>query len=335
MWHSELTLASPKKFYTDMAAVLIPLATFAGSIALGTQFVITCPCSRFEPLLGLASQLLLAAPFILLSVYLLLYRSKENHVPFRFTWQHHFTILQFIAAGIFIAAGFVLLGAALYTAQPRHALYGVLGLVLFSSVISVAIFAGIVMIVTPGTPIHDGHPHHWVWKDNTKDWEQKWGTFFSIGAIVIFFAELALAFALVGESSVHAVRQPVQFGCNPIQTYNTSVPLASLTTYSEITSCQKSYGIYTSPFGENSNTAPVQTVTALSVVTFSIPTPVVPTPSLTVTIDEVRGTPKTTVKPVVTVDVDVDWNMVCAGQSGGVDCTAFANVEIGTATPQM
>jgi hypothetical protein len=67
----------PKKFYTDMAGVLIPLATFAGGLTLATQFIIPCPGSRLEALLQMASQLFLATPIVLLAIYLFLYRKAD------------------------------------------------------------------------------------------------------------------------------------------------------------------------------------------------------------------------------------------------------------------
>jgi len=67
-----------KKFYTDMASILIPLAIFAGGITLATQFIIQCPNTRLQALLALASQLFLATPLALLPVYLVLYGLKDE-----------------------------------------------------------------------------------------------------------------------------------------------------------------------------------------------------------------------------------------------------------------
>jgi hypothetical protein len=106
---------SPKKFYTDMAAVLIPLATFAGGLTLATQFIIGCPGSRLEALLAMASQLFLAVPLVLLSIYLLLYRKPDNGT-FDKSWQHGLVAGRFIIAGIMLGAAFLLLGAALFSA---------------------------------------------------------------------------------------------------------------------------------------------------------------------------------------------------------------------------
>ena len=67
-----------KKFYTDMASILIPLAIFAGGMTLATQFIIQYPNTRLQALLALASQLFLATPLTLLPVYLVLYDLKDE-----------------------------------------------------------------------------------------------------------------------------------------------------------------------------------------------------------------------------------------------------------------
>ncbi|KAJ9606850.1 hypothetical protein H2200_008860 [Cladophialophora chaetospira] len=148
----------PKKFYTDMASVLIPLATFAGGLTLATQFIIQCPGSRLEALLALASQLFLVAPFVLLSVYLLLYQYDDNE--FQEGWQHGLVAGQFCVAGIMLCAGLMLLASALFVAQLGARGIGIWGIVLLSVVVGILVFCGLVISCAPRTkelPFKDHH----------------------------------------------------------------------------------------------------------------------------------------------------------------------------------
>jgi len=109
-----------KKFYTDMASILIPLAIFAGGITLATQFIIQCPNTRLQALLALASQLFLATPLSLLPVYLVLYGLKDEDSISYESQRHAFVCTQFVISGILLSAAFVLLGTAIYVADETE-----------------------------------------------------------------------------------------------------------------------------------------------------------------------------------------------------------------------
>ena len=320
-----------RKSYIDMAALLITFATFAGGLTLTSQFVITCPCSRLEALLELAAQLLLAAPFVLLSIYLLLYRSNAAVVPDDQPWERLLVVCQFIVAAVLIGTGFLVLSVALFTAHSAHSAFSVAGILFFAFIVFATILAGLIT--------------SWQHHGPLPGWRAEWPSY--IAFFIVLLSELAVACVLIGLSGRNARDQPVQFGCNPIQTSSTDAPPAWSISSASVTSCQKAYGIYTSPPADNTSPTPasISTTTVYELTVFNIsiptiivptpviptpivPTPIIPTPVITITIDEVRGTIPTTNKPLVTVNVDVDWNMECVGLSGKIDCTADVTVEI-------
>ena len=125
-----------------MAGVLVPLATFAGGITLATRFIITCPGSRLEALLALASQLFLATPLVLLAVYLLLYGRADTDAIARNKAEHLLVVGQFIVAATALGAAFVIVGVAIFVAQVGDYKIGIGGLVLLGLVVAMALLSG-------------------------------------------------------------------------------------------------------------------------------------------------------------------------------------------------
>ena len=291
----EAVRASYNKSYSDIAGLLVTFATFAGGLTLSTQFVITCPCSRLEALLELASQLLLAAPFVLLSIYLLLYKIDDGSIPDFQAWRGLLIICQFFFAGFLIAAGFLVLSVALFSANSEPFAYSQAGIAFFALILLITILAG---IWAAGIRLPEEKP---------KQSDCRPLSFIA----VIIVCELVVACVFIAYSATNVTDQPVHFGCNPIQTLRISAPLKSFTRYASITSCQKSYGIYTSPVEDITTTTTLPLVTTTTNITISVPTPIVPsiifsTSVITTTIDEVRGTITTISEPIVTVNLDVN-----------------------------
>jgi hypothetical protein len=102
----------PKKLHTEIASVLIPLATFAGGLTLATHFIVQCSGSRLEALLQMAAQLFLTSPIVLLAVYVFLYRKADAEAGGESLGyiQHGAVVSHFLTAGVMIAAAFLLFG---------------------------------------------------------------------------------------------------------------------------------------------------------------------------------------------------------------------------------
>jgi hypothetical protein len=66
-------IMSQKKYYMNVINLLAPLAMFAGSLTIATQFVTPCSEPSLESLLVLASELFLGSLAGLLIVFLLFY----------------------------------------------------------------------------------------------------------------------------------------------------------------------------------------------------------------------------------------------------------------------
>lgn len=354
-------MPSPKKFYTDMAGVLIPFATFAGGLTLATQFIITCPCSRLQGILAMASYLLLAAPLYLLSIYLLLYRAEGppgggdggdgdggliDNMNFADYWQHAIVVCQFIVAGALICGGFAFIGAALLVAQTDAKGVAPAGVALLSVAIFVCMLAGIFIPCRgPFTELHVQYQ----WLPGTR---QK--VIFTCFVIVLL--ELAPAGAAIIVSGIKLSKMPVHWGCN---FYSGNDPM----TNSALSSCQSLHGILstTPPIPDvtigtvtiGSVLASVPTpVVALSISSLSIPTPlvninslIIPTPSLDVTL-AISGnipTPIITVASVIVsfpstveildppsvieVQVDAIGSFNCTGQN--VECSNNLTANVG------
>jgi hypothetical protein len=189
-----------------MAGILILLATFAGALTLSTQFSLDCPCSRFKALLSLGSQTFLAAPLVLLSEYLLLYRGDDRDSLK--TWEHTMIVTQFIVAGLLICSGFVLLGAAIYTAQPgseRWQWNGIWGLTLLCWVSLLAIISGVLYCTGVGkvrTAFSRAH---------SCTFPGIWPTVF---CAILLVTELSVLGLLLGMGGWVAASAPIQHGCN-------------------------------------------------------------------------------------------------------------------------
>jgi hypothetical protein len=67
-----------QKVYAGVSTLLFGLATFAGALTLATQFIITCPESRLQVLLGIASQLFLGSLLGNVVVFFLMYGFREE-----------------------------------------------------------------------------------------------------------------------------------------------------------------------------------------------------------------------------------------------------------------
>lgn len=67
-----------QKVYASVVNTIATLTTFAASLTFVSQFVITCPGSRLQVLLGMASQLFLASLLGVMVVFFLLYKFDED-----------------------------------------------------------------------------------------------------------------------------------------------------------------------------------------------------------------------------------------------------------------
>ncbi|KAE8412387.1 hypothetical protein BDV36DRAFT_300956 [Aspergillus pseudocaelatus] len=199
-----------KKFYTEVAGVAAPLATFAGGLTLATQFIITCPDSRLEALLSLASQFFLASALGLFLIYMLLYGFEENvHIK---NHRRKLVFTQLFLVAIFMCIAFILLAVAIMVAGRTDV--GTLGIILMG--IIVANFATIEISILC--------THHGV---NTTDLPNgpqeakdlpcltRWILWIGLGC------ELVVAFLMLGFGADAAADAHVQRGCTP----------ASMTTY--------------------------------------------------------------------------------------------------------
>lgn len=105
-----------KRFYSDLAQVLILLSTFAGAVTLQTQFALpdTCNGSRARTLVAFSSQFFLTSPIAVFAIFMSLHGYDENDLIE--TGRHEFIQCQFALTGIMIIAGFLLLNiATIYT----------------------------------------------------------------------------------------------------------------------------------------------------------------------------------------------------------------------------
>jgi hypothetical protein len=201
-----------KKFYTDMASILIPLAIFAGGITLATQFIIQCPNTRLQALLALASQLFLATPLALLPVYLVLYGLKDEDSISYESQRHAFVCTQFVISGTMLSAAFVLLGTAIYVADETEKTIGSWGLGLLTLLLLLAIATG--MVATG----------FWKWlpswpeiRHRKRDEKKKSGRIVwpSVWRFVpLALLQLAVVCLLLGFGGRAASRAPHQYGCN-------------------------------------------------------------------------------------------------------------------------
>jgi hypothetical protein len=121
LWTMDLlkpTSIDQKKFDTDMAGVVAPLATFAGGPTLGTQLLIQCPDSTLEALLTMASQFFLATPLACLLVFPLLYGlSDKDHAGEQ---RRNLVKYQFVIIGLYMAIAFMVLAVAIVVAAQTH-----------------------------------------------------------------------------------------------------------------------------------------------------------------------------------------------------------------------
>ena len=196
---AEDVLPAFKKFYTDMAGTLIPLATFAGGLTLATQFIIKCPQSRLQSLLALAAQLFLATPLALLPVYLLLYGLGDQGVVKYDSKTHAVVCTQFVISGVMLSAGFVLIGTAIYVAEEPPKMIGSWGLGLLGLLLFLGIMAGLVRTKL------------WKWVpglgSNTIIWRNVW-----LG-VLLGVVQLAVVCLLLGFGGRAASRAKIQSGC--------------------------------------------------------------------------------------------------------------------------
>ncbi len=118
----------PQKEYSAVVNAIATLTTFAGSLTLASQFVITCPGSRLQVLLGLASQLFLASLMGVMVVFFLIYGFDEGN-PVPGIW-HFLIVIQFVLVGFMEITAFLLLSIAILVAG--NLVTGVWGLVLIS-----------------------------------------------------------------------------------------------------------------------------------------------------------------------------------------------------------
>lgn len=105
-----------KRFYSDLAQVLILLSTFAGAVTLQTQFALpdTCNGSRARTLVAFSSQFFLTSPIAVFAIFMSLHGYEENDLIE--AGRHEFIQCQFALTGIMIIAGFLLLNiATIYT----------------------------------------------------------------------------------------------------------------------------------------------------------------------------------------------------------------------------
>jgi hypothetical protein len=202
-----------KKFYTDMASILIPLAIFAGGITLATQFIIQCPNTRLQALLALASQLFLATPLALLPVYLVLYGLKDEDSISYESQRHAFVCTQFVISGTMLSAAFVLLGTAIYVADETEKAIGSWGLGLLALLLLLAIATG--MVATGFWKWLPSWPEIWHRK---RDEEKKksgrivWPSVWRFVPLALL--QLAVVCLLLGFGGRAASRAPHQYGCN-------------------------------------------------------------------------------------------------------------------------
>jgi hypothetical protein len=202
-----------KKFYTDMASILIPLAIFAGGITLATQFIIQCPNTRLQALLALASQLFLATPLSLLPVYLVLYGLKDEDSISYESQRHAFVCTQFVISGIMLSAAFVLLGTAIYVADETEKAIGSWGLGLLTLLLLLAIATGMV-----ATGFWKWLPSWLEIRQRKRDEKKKksgrivWPSVWRFVPLALL--QLAVVCLLLGFGGRAASRAPHQYGCN-------------------------------------------------------------------------------------------------------------------------
>ncbi|KAJ5761839.1 uncharacterized protein N7511_005221 [Penicillium nucicola] len=101
-----------KRFYTDLATVLILLSTFAGAVTLQTQFALpdTCNGSRARALVAYSSQFFLTSPIAVFAIFMCLHGYDDDQIIE--AGRHEFIQCQFGLTGIMIIAGFLLLDIA-------------------------------------------------------------------------------------------------------------------------------------------------------------------------------------------------------------------------------
>lgn len=202
-----------KKFYTEIAGVAAPLATFAGGLTIATQFIITCPESRLEALLALASQFFLASALGLFLIYILLYGlDEDDHIQDQ---RRYLVFSQLLLVAIFMCVAFILLAVAIMVAGQRDV--GISGIALMGTIVAsfITMEASILWtdhgVATAGYPIppNDLPPvasgFLWFW----------------------FGCELVVGCIMLGLGADAAADATVQSGCTPtiITTYPWPTPV--------------------------------------------------------------------------------------------------------------
>ncbi len=138
-------MRTTQKVYSSVITTIVGLSTFAAGLTFVTQFVITCPGSRLQVLLGMASQLFLASLLGVMVVFFLLYGIPEETF-IAGTW-HILVVIQFGLVGLMEIAAFLLLSVAILVAG--NLVTGVWGLVLISVMIIGTIVVGGTVIWPP------------------------------------------------------------------------------------------------------------------------------------------------------------------------------------------
>lgn len=126
-----------KKFYTELAKLLVLISTFAGTVTLNTQYILQ-DCKRPQALLVLASQLFLASPPALFAIYGAL-SNFNNHSEVHGQLKL-FIIVQFGLVTIMIIGGFICINVSILYFGAKWT--GPAGLALTGTVFLTVIAAG-------------------------------------------------------------------------------------------------------------------------------------------------------------------------------------------------